>query len=88
MAGLRRAANPNLQRVHIPHQAHAVAHAPLHFGDVFLLAPIKHIESSIRQVVEAGVHFRIVVVDLHPVFWECVADTSGRDGRTPGNAPR
>ena len=67
---LGRAADPDLQRVHIAHQAHAIAHAPLHFADILLLAPVQHVEAGVRQMVEAGVHFGVVVVDLDPVLRE------------------
>src|SRR5580704_3198118 len=37
------AAYSDLQRIHIAHETHAAADAPLHFANVFLLAPIEHV---------------------------------------------
>src|ERR1035437_7145534 len=71
---LRRAPDADFQRVHVAHQAHAVAHTTLHFAYVLLLAPIEHVEAGIRQMVQAGVHFGVVVVDLDPVRRKGVAD--------------
>ena len=39
-----------------------------------MLAPIEYIESRIRQVIETGVDFGVVVVKLDPVIRESVAD--------------
>ena len=71
---VRRAAHRDLQRVDVAHQAHAVADALLHLADVLLLAPVQHVEPGIRQMIQAGVDFGVVVIDLHPVLRERVAD--------------
>jgi hypothetical protein len=42
--------------------------------DVLLLAPIEHVEAGVGQMVEAGVDFGVVVIELDPVFGEGVAD--------------
>ena len=68
-------ANRNFQRIHVAHQAHAVADASFHFSNVPLLAPVEHIESSVRQVVEAGVHFGIIVIKLDPILGKGIADS-------------
>ena len=71
---VRRAAHRDFQRIHIAHQAHPVAHAPLYLADVLLLAPIQHVEARVRQMIEAGVHFGVVVVELDPIRRKRVAD--------------
>ena len=43
---LGRAADADFERVHVAHEAHAVAHALLHLADVLLLAPIQHVEAA------------------------------------------
>ena len=45
-----------------------------HFGDVPLLAPVQHVETRVGQVVQAGVHFSVVVIQLHPILGKRIAD--------------
>ena len=71
---VRRAAHRNLQRIDVAHQDHPVAHPPLHFADMLLLAPIENVEACVGQVVETGIHFRVVMVQLDPVRGKRVAD--------------
>ena len=71
---VRRAAHRDLQRIDVAHQDHPVAHPPLHFADMLLLAPIEHVEARVGQVVETGIHFRVVVIQLDPVRRKRVAD--------------
>ncbi len=70
----RRAADGDFQRIHIAHQAHAVADALLHLADICLLAPVKHIKAAIGQMIEAGIDFGVVVIDLDPILRKGVAD--------------
>ena len=70
-----RSAHRDFERVHIAHETHAVAYAPLHFPDILLLAPIEHVEAGVGQVIEARIDFGVVVIDLHPVLREGVADS-------------
>ena len=41
---------------------------------MFLLAPVEDVESGVGKVVETGVDFGVVVVELDPVLREGVAD--------------
>ena len=56
---LRRAADADFERIHIPHQAHAVTHALLHLGDVRLFSPVQDVEPAIRQMIQTGLDFRL-----------------------------
>ena len=69
----RRAAHTDFERIHISHQAHPVTDAVFHFGDVRLLAPVQYVEADIREIIKARLDFRVVVIQLHPVFRERVA---------------
>src|ERR1035438_393129 len=46
------AADADFERVHIPHEAHTITHALLHFADILLLAPVEHVESGVGNVVQ------------------------------------
>src|ERR1035437_6668546 len=67
------AADGDFQRVYVAHEAHTAAHPPLHLGDVLLLAPVQHVEPRVRKMVQAGIDFGVVVVELDPVFRKSVA---------------
>ena len=71
---LGRSTNRNFERIDVPHQAHSVTDAPLYFGDVALFAPVEHIESSVGQMIEACVNLGVIVIELHPIFRERIAD--------------
>ena len=80
---------PTSRGLTLPMRTDAVAHARLHVGNVGLLAPVEHVEAGVGQVLKAGLDRGVVVVELHPVLREGVADPLQVGmAELPGNDPR